>query len=265
MQPLIIARKSWRRILAAAFLGVAAACGTADGAVTGPVEGGNPGGGDPGGQRGIVSGRVVDAKGQPIAGATIVINNAVWFNKNIVLTSGADGTYRYSMPATDSWYVRGTTRVDYNGRTYTLDLHPDYAGAFSGAEGRVVNLQWKMTGEVPRDFGHDGYYGGSVEMDAGWDMSDLAGVTLTLTPVGTLIDGSIGQTITRTIAGTVGSFAVRDVPLGRYTVRATRNGTPLLIQMRHTTTYAQSVTTDFEPAYQGATAYGIYFRVATAE
>ena len=250
----------WRRAVATALLGLAAACVSADGALTGPI-----GGEIPNGEKGVAAGRVTDSHGRPIAGATVVINNAVWFNKNIVLTSDANGFYRFDMPATDSWYVRGTTTVTYNGRTYTIDLHPDYAGSFSGVDGHVVNLSWKTTGEVPKEFGHDGYYGGSVEMDAGWDLADLAGVTLTLTPVGTLLDGSAGQSITRVIAETVGSFALRDVPIGRYTVRVTRNGVPLLIQMRHTTTYAPVVTADFEPAYVGATAYGLYFRVATAE
>ena len=113
------------------------------------------------------------------------------------------------------------------------------------------------------DFGHAGYYGGSVEMDAGWDLPDLSGVTLTLTPVGPLIDGSAGAVITRTVGETVGSYAVRDVPIGRYTVRATRNDEPLVFRMRSSSTYVSNVTADFEPAYNGATSYGIYFMVAT--
>lgn len=248
------------------FLGTFAACGSADGAGAGPVgetPNGGSSGGNGGGANGVVSGRVTDAQGRPIAGATVVINNAVWHNRNIVLKSATDGSYRYTMPTTDSWYVRGTTDVTYNGRTYVLDLHPDRSGAFSGSEGAVVNLQWKVTGPVPTDFGHAGFYGGSVEMDTGWDLGDLAGVTLTLTPVGTLIDGSAGATITRSVTQTVGSYAVRDVPLGRYRVQASRDGKPLVLRMRHTSAYVAEVTTDFEPAYPGATAYGIYFSVAT--
>ncbi len=70
--------------------------------------------------------------------------------------------------------------------------------------------------------------------------------------------------ITRTVVGTRGSFTVQDVPMGRYTVRATRHGVPLKIRMRLSTEYVSTATADFEPAYNGATVYGIYFAVATA-
>ena len=217
--------------------------------------------GTTGNSKGYVSGIVTDTKGKPIANATIVINNATWYNKNIVLRSDANGKYSYKMPASDSWYVRGTFDVTYNNRTYTLDLHPDYAGSFAGTDGKVVNLQWKLTGEIPKDFGRDGYYGGSIEIDAGYNMSDLKDVSITLTPSGNLIDGSTGQTITKTITDYNGSYAIRDVPLGRYQVMVKRNNQPMHIVFRNTTTPLLSpVTTDFVPAYNGATAYGVYFR-----
>ncbi len=262
---------STRRASTILLLAVLAACGSAEASVTGPGDGGGSNGGsNSGGNNGgtsgaVVSGRVTDPQGRPIAGATIVVNNTVWFNHNIVLRSGNDGTYRYEMPATDSWYVRGTTTVTYNGKSYTIDLKPDYPGAFAGAEGHVVNLQWVMTGEVPHDFGHDGFYGGSVEVDAGWDLPDLAGVTVTLTPVGTLLDGSVGQSITRSVEGSASSFAIRDVPIGRYAIRVLRGGVPLVLRMRNTSSYVGDVVADFEPAYTGATAYGIYFMVATTD
>jgi hypothetical protein len=184
-------------------------------------------------------------------------------NRNIVLRSGADGTYEQQLPATDAWYVRGTTTIQYNGRSYTVDLKPDYAASFSGAAGHVVNLQWTMTGAVPEDFGHRGFYGGSVEVDAGWDLGDLTGVELTLTPVGALLDGSAGQPITATAVAGRSSFALRDVPIGRYKIRATRDGVPLVFRMRYTSQYVAELTADFEPSYVGATSYGIYFSVAT--
>lgn len=211
--------------------------------------------------KGYVSGIVTDTKGKPLANATIVINNTTWFNKNIVLYSDANGKYKYKMPATDSWYVRGTVTVTYTNKTYTLDLHPDYAGSFTGEEGKVINLQWKLSGEVPKDFGHDGFYGGSVEIDAGYNMSDLKDVTVTLTPSGHLIDGSTGQVITKTITDYSGSYAIRDIPIGHYQVTVKKGNQPMYITFRNTSNAVLSpVTTDFVPAYNGATAYGIYFR-----
>jgi Bacterial Ig-like domain (group 2) len=214
---------------------------------------------------GVVSGRVTDTRGRPIAGAKIVINNALWLARTIVLRSGADGSYRFVLPPTDAWYVRGTTDVAYNGRTYTIELKPDFSASFPGTEGHVVNLQWTMTGEVPSDFGGGGFYGGDVQMDAGPGMFLLEGVTLTLTPVGALLDGSAGKVITHTVSERVGFIRLRDVPMGRYTIRATLNGAPLLIRKRYTTAFAANVDADFEPVYEGATVYGLYFAVTAEE
>ncbi len=247
---------------ALATLVLTTACGAADGALDGPL-GGNPDG-TPQYERGTATGRVTDSHGRPIVGAQVVVNNTVWFNKNVVVTTDANGYYRAPLPATDSWYVRGTTTVSYNGKPYTLDLHPDFPGSFTGGEGHVVNLQWKVTGEVPKLFGHDGYYGGSVEIDAGWDLADLHGVTFTLTPIGALIDGSTAPPLSRTIEETVGSYALRDLPIGRYRVTATRNGQPAFLRMRHTSAWVSEITADFEAAYPGATSYGLYFSVASS-
>lgn len=250
------------------FLAVIAACGSAEASVSGPPDGNGGNGGNGGGNGGgssnaIASGRVTDPQGRPIAGATIVVNNALWFNRNIVLKTGSDGSYRTELPASDSWYVRGTTTIAYHGREYTVELKPDYPGAFAGTAGHVVNLQWVMTGEVAPDFGRDGFYGGSVEIETGWDLPDLAGVSVTLTPVGALLDGSTGTTISRSVDGSAGTLAIRDVPIGRYAIRVVRNGTPLVIRMRGASNYVSDITADFEPAYTGATAYGLYFMVAT--
>src|SRR5262245_11731918 len=39
------------------------------------------------GEQGFVEGRVTDAAGRPIAGAEVVVNNTVWQNHNLVLSS----------------------------------------------------------------------------------------------------------------------------------------------------------------------------------
>jgi Carboxypeptidase regulatory-like domain len=271
MYPSHIAAPQYRSAVQFALLIALTACGSDSSGATAPAPAPAPSQSPvpvptpaPPASAGVVSGRVTDTQGRPIAGATIVVNNALWFNRNIVLKSGADGSYRFELPPSDAWYVRGTADVVFNNRTYSVELRPDFAGSFAGKDGHVVNLQWVMTGEVPKDFGHDGYYGGSVEVDAGWDIYDLDGVTLTLTPVGPLLDGSTGAEITRTVVGTRGSFVMRDVPMGRYTIRATLRGVPLKLLMRFTPDYVSTATVDFEPAYSGATVYGIYFAVATA-
>jgi hypothetical protein len=239
-----------------------AACGTDSTAATAPTPAPPSA---PAPSSGVVSGLVTDTRGRPIAGAKVVINNALWFNRNVVLKSGADGSYRYALPATDAWYVRGTTTVSYHGRTYEIELKPDYSASFPGTEGRVVNLRWTMTGEVSKDFGAGGYYGGTVQMDADIGMFDVDGVVLTLTPVGPLLDGSEGRVISHKVVGTRGFIELFDIPMGRYTVRATLDDVSLSIRMRGASASASTQTMDFEPAYTGATVYGLYFYVSPTD
>jgi hypothetical protein len=149
--------------------------------------------------------------------------------------------------------VRGTVEVPYDGRTYVLDLHPETDGAFAGTEGAVRNLQWKLTGAKPTEFGATGYYGGLVELYAD-NFFDADQVELTLEPVKPLIDGSTGQKLTRRLTG--GSIGqTDDVPIGRYQITARHLGTGKAVQLRlrNEGQYGANYTGSFEPAYAGAT------------
>lgn len=214
-------------------------------------------------RQGVVKGIVTDTQGRPVKNATIVVNNTVWYDHNIVLSTGADGKYSYDMPATDSWYVRGSIKVQYHNYLYELPLCPDYAGAFPGVSGKEVNLQWKLTGPVPTDFGGAGYYGGSAIAQPGFDIFDLTGVELTLVPQGLLIDGSTGNTIVKIGANRSDGYVIEDIPIGRYTITAKLNGQTLYLRKRpsYNEVYATSITADFEPTYPGATSYAIQFDV----
>ena len=218
-------------------------------------------------ETGVVKGKVTDASGKPIAGATIVINNTVFFNKNIVLTTNAGGEYRVKMPATDSWYVRGFVNISYNGLVYELQLHPEFAGAFTGMDGKIVNLVLKSSGQVPPDFGHSGYYGGKIlAQSVLLNLNDLYGVELTLEPVGPMIDGSSGITIKQTSTKHANEFILEDVPMGRYKVSAKLNGDPLYLNPVKGDPFAQyklSHIMDFEPSYPGATTYRIAVNLST--
>ena len=216
---------------------------------------------------GIVNGRVTDTQGRPVEGAAVIINNTVYFNRNIVVTTDATGFYQYKMPATDSWYVRGYVKVNFRGNEYELPLHPDFTGAFTGAAGKTVNLQWKLTGAIPSEFGTGGYYGGSAVAQPGYDMYDLTGVQLTLVPEGALIDGSTGATITQTVVKRSDGFVIQDIPIGRYTITAKLNGQALYLKHRTQpgSDYVSSLTADFEPAYFGANTYVIPFELATQQ
>ena len=197
-------------------------------------------------QKGIVSGRVTDAWGKPLANANIVVNNTQFFNQNILGQTDANGQYSLKL-SPGSWYVRGTTKVRFDDKNYVLDLHPDSDAAFAGTQGAVRNLILKIAGERTGEFGNEGYYGGQVEVFA-WGLATEQ-ITLDLQPVGTLLDGTSGKTITSKPS----QGYLHDVPLGKYTVTARLGSRPLMVRIRNAEqAYAKSVSASFDPAYAGA-------------
>jgi hypothetical protein len=203
-------------------------------------------------QKGYATGRALDTEGKPLANAEIVVNNTQFHNSNILGRTDKDGSYKLQLTP-GSWYVRGTVQVQYDNRTYVLDLHPETDGAFAGTEGAVRNLRWKLTGAKPTEFGATGHYGGLVEV-YGDNFFDTGNAELTLEPAGTLIDGSRGQKIVRRLEG--GSIGdTEDIPIGRYriTARHISTGKVLKLRLRNQGQYGEEVTASFEPAYAGAT------------
>ncbi|GAB3492669.1 hypothetical protein GCM10027341_07040 [Spirosoma knui] len=202
-------------------------------------------------RQGVVSGQATDSQGKPLAGAKIVVNNTQFYNSNILGQTDTQGRYQLNVTP-GSWYVRGTTKVKFDGKEYVLDLDPDTDVAFAGTEGTQRNLRLKLAGRRTGEFGNDGYYGGQVEVFSGDWSINTEDVALTLEPVGTLIDGSTGQTISRTPA----RMFIDDVPLGKYklTARYVPENKPLKIRIRNQNQdYLSSVTASFDPSYPGAT------------
>jgi hypothetical protein len=219
-------------------------------ACTAPESESDPVPGTP--EKGYATGKAVDTQGKPLANVEIVANNTQLYNSNIVGRTNSKGEYKLQLTP-GSWYVRGTVQVQYDNRTYVLDLHPETVGAFAGTEGAVRNLRWKLTGAKPTEFGATGHYGGLVEV-YGDNIFDTDQVELTLEPVGALIDGSTGQKIVRRLEG--GSIGqMEDIPLGRYriTARHLSKGKAVKVRVRNEGAYGDDVTSSFEPAYEGAT------------
>ena len=206
-------------------------------------------------QKATVSGKATDTQGRPLANADIVVNNTQFYNNNILGKTNNKGQYTLSLTP-GSWYVRGTINVRYDDRTYTLDLHPETEGAFAGTEGAVRNLQWKLTGAKPTEFGAGGYYGGQIEVygDMVGNFFDTDQVELTLEPVSPLIDGSTGTKQVRQLTGEL-IGQTNDVALGRYrlSARYLPTGQAMQVRLRNQGSYQSSITSSFEPAYAGAT------------
>lgn len=202
---------------------------------------------------GVVSGKATDALGNPLASAKIVVNNAQFYNHNLLGQTDASGRYRLDLTP-GSWYVRGTTSLKFDNKTYVLDLHPDSDVAFAGTEGAVRNLMLKLSGERTGEFGNDGYYGGQIEVFGGLggdEFIETEKVKLTLEPVGGLVDGSAGKTLNLQ----PDRMYVDDVPLGKYKITARYDGNrPMRVRLRNKAqAYQNAVTASFDPAYEGAT------------
>ena len=93
------------------------------------------------------------------------------------------------------------------------------------------NFTWKLSGSRP---GTNGYYGAHVDLYAFGTDAQMDKIKLVLTPAeNTLIDGSAATEIERTVEDVAGTFMVKDVPVGRYSVKAVYPGKTLLLQNRH--------------------------------
>lgn len=218
--------KASRLLLAALALPLLAAC--TDGAAAG---------GAPVHEPGYVTGRVVDTRGQPVAGAKILLDNPVFYASYINGSTRDDGRYRIRVQP-GAWRAQASLERDYHGRTYTLELHGEDTDSFD-EEGAVRDFAWKLEGRTPRS--RYGYYGGFIQLSSAIGFHDaFEDIELLLVPDGPLIDGSAGSTLRLRLGDHywVDRFQVEDIPIGRYTVSATLSGNgrqrPLRIQDWHT-------------------------------
>lgn len=210
--------------------------------------------------RGIANGTVKYANGNPIANAEVVIENTVLYNSYVYATTNAQGVYSKAVPA-GSWKPSVVITKEFMDHSYSFDLHPDNAEPFSGTSGGTRNFTWKLSGAKPAG----GYYGANVGVygEPG-EVLSMNDVELTLTPDGPLLDGSLGQTIIRSLIDIGGGEdGIRDVPIGKYIITAKNKTTnqPLQVRKRNTGEYASSYTGIFESGFTGSTSYQIIIQV----
>ena len=184
-------------------------------------------------EKGYATGKVTDTKGNPIAGAKILLDNTVLYASYIHGSSKEDGTYKVKL-APGSWRAFAYVETTYNGRKYKMELFPDGTDAFSEV-GAVRNFIWKLEDRMPWDA--ENYYGGFVMLRSGDGFyEDEKDIELVFTPVGPLIDGSVGRTLTIRYgeAKWQNRYELEDIPIGRYKVKASlkKNGTiqPLKVE-----------------------------------
>ncbi len=200
-----------------------------------------------------VQGKVTDTKGNPIAGARIIVNNTIYYNSGTTGTTDVNGRYKIPVEL-GSWRVYAEIDRTFNGKNFKkLEMHPDKDNSFAGAEGATVNFQWKLQGEKPAPL--VGFYGGTVYLYPGSDneIRDSENIEFTFTPAGNLIDGNSGSVIVRKGGQpqTATYSQVPDIPIGKYTVTARHvpTGKSLKLRKSYQGDYAPGMTIEFEPEY----------------
>ena len=206
----------------------------------------------------FVKGRLLNAAGEPIAGARVYAGHTTYFNANVIGVTDADGFYKLDIGQPGgTWTVHAEITRPYNGTTYDFYVYANDAAPVNGSAGAIRNLTWKLSGAIPGTT--NGKYGAKV---AYYDNSAFyirgEEIEFTLVPQGPLVDGSTGQTLT---ARATGSFAMTgttigsgldDVPMGRYRISARyvpANGSApraLGIRLRDAGSYTDNVVIDFE-------------------
>lgn len=192
---------------------------------------------------GKVIGTVRDQAGSTIPGVQIIVDNSIFFNSNLSTKTTSEGNYTLPLPKTGSWYAFAIHKIPFNGKIYQCYLHPQEPTGF-GPEGAVRNFTWKLSGQKAAPL--TGNYGGTVTID------NFPGIYLetdkikfTLTPQGSLIDGSQGQILERYATD---GHQILDVPIGRYKITARYNSQTLKLRRWNTEdSFATELILDFEP------------------
>jgi Carboxypeptidase regulatory-like domain len=178
----------------------------------------------------VVKGRVLDTKGQPLAGAVIHTAHATSNSVAASALTDAQGNYRITKMALDvPYYAYAWVDVTYRDKRYCLRVAPaDSAGYnnYYARDGAILNFQWKLQGHIddssygPEEDGS--WYGGSIRLSTAFADSDYdSTLELKLTPTAPLIDGSTGSVITKIVDLSKTHF-VLDIPAGAYKLSATR-------------------------------------------
>jgi hypothetical protein len=212
---------------------------------------------------GTVSGKVTDAQGNPLSGVKIILEHTVWAATYVFATSDANGNYEAELPAVPagSWTAKAQiTKIAY-ANEYKFDLAVDDNTAFTVSQKTVRNFTWKLSGA--KEDG-TGYYGAHVDVyQWGTDvpMDEIKLLFTRFDASSRLVDGSPIQAIERQVEDVAGTFMVKDVPVGHYSVKAVYPGKTLLLKNRHNEEQAeQSKEVVFgKHGYRGETEYNIEF------
>lgn len=215
---------------------------------------------------GIVTGKVTDASGNLIPGAEIVAEHTVWYDTYAKGISDDKGNYKITIPTdpAGSWSAKAQISKTAYGQHYIFDLAADKPDPFTSNKGAERNFTWKLSGPRP---GTGAYYGAHVDLYQFGIGVPLDEIKLIFTPSPgetTLIDGSPSLPFERRIEDVAGTLMVKDIPIGKYSVKAQYPGKTLLLDYRHDSGHPEiSKTVVFgKYGYLAATEYNIGFWIS---
>ena len=216
-------------------------------------------------KKGTGSGVIIDAKNLPVQDARITVEHTVWYNSYLFASSNHEGKYLMSLPddPAGDWIAKAQlTRTAY-GQTYKFDLEPNDTGAFNKTSGAVRNFKWKLSGQRPEG---TGYYGAHVDLYPFGTGVDITKVKLSFIPFPgetNIVDGTIAASFERPVEDIAGTFMVKDVPIGKYIIKAVYADKKLLLNNRHSyDNNEESKTVIFgKYGYLSETEYNIEFYI----
>jgi Carboxypeptidase regulatory-like domain len=169
-----------------------------------------------------VSGIVLDTKGKPLKGALVRLRADFVYGRAEV-TTGADGRYAISDLIKATYRAEAYVERNYAGATVCQRLampKPTDYNSFPVSQGAERNFRWQLIGKVGNT---DSYFGATIlifNSDLSQDTSRA--VEFTLTPTGSLLDGSKASVIVKEAPLEYPSSddGLYDLPLGTYRLKA---------------------------------------------
>jgi hypothetical protein len=180
-----------------------------------------------------ISGKITDAAGHSIQSAKVTLEHTVWYDNYVFAVTDNSGQYATQLPdkPEGTWTAKAQLERTAYGQTYKFDLDPASTDPVDKSKSFVRNFTWKLSGKRQ---GNEAYYGAHVDLYQFGTDAEMNKIKLILTPIeNTLIDGSPAQEIERTVEDVAGTFMVKDIPIGRYNIRAVYAGKTLLLDNRH--------------------------------